>query len=164
VGLKSIRVLIVITIFAFLGSAAVVYLRVTRAATLEQPPVPVEPLVPGSRSETPGTPALAAPSTGIAGVEPAIPFAEADVPSLRNISFAYYSKTARKVSLMGDFNDWVPQPMVKEGSSWKVVVRIPEGTYLYNFLVDGKTVTDPGNKRPTQISSQGFKSSVLVLE
>ena len=99
-GLKGIRVLIVITIFAFLGSAAVVYLRVTRAATLEQPPVPVEPLVPGAQPVTPETPPLTAPSTEISGVEPAIPFAEADVPSLRNISFAYYSKTARKVSLM----------------------------------------------------------------
>ncbi len=85
-------------------------------------------------------------------------------PHLRRPMFSFYSTKAKKVSLIGDFNNWIPQPMIKKSpNKWELVIEVPSGRYLYNFLVDGKVITDPNNKKPPEISSQGFKSSVLDL-
>lgn len=84
---------------------------------------------------------------------------------LRKPKFVYFSSKAKRVELIGDFNDWIPQKMKKVSSNrWELTIEIPEGRYLYNFLVDGKIVLDPNNKRPPELSSQGFKSSVLELK
>ena len=89
---------------------------------------------------------------------------------IRKPKFVYFSKKAKKVSLIGDFNNWVPQPMTKVGANrWELVIEIPtevgsQNKYLYNFLVDGKPTLDPNNKKPPELSKQGFKSSVLELK
>ncbi|MFN3550315.1 MAG: glycogen-binding domain-containing protein [Endomicrobiia bacterium] len=84
---------------------------------------------------------------------------------LRRPKFVYFSSTAKKVSLIGDFNNWIPQQMKKVNTKkWELIVEIPEGRYHYNFLVDGRPVLDPNNKKPSEISKQGFKSSVLELK
>jgi len=89
---------------------------------------------------------------------------------IRKPKFVFFSKKAKKVSLIGDFNNWVPQPMKKvEPNKWELVVEIPtevgsQNKYLYNFLVDGKPILDPNNKKPPELSKQGFKSSVLELK
>lgn len=84
---------------------------------------------------------------------------------IRKPKFVYFSNKAQRVSLIGSFNEWVPQPMQKIGSNrWELTIEIPEGKYLYNFLVDGKIVLDPNNKRPPEMSEKGFKSSVLELK
>jgi len=92
-------------------------------------------------------------------------YMEKEVPTIRNIKFVFFSRQAKKVSLIGDFNDWVPQSLVKVAENrWEITLKIPAGQdYLYNFLVDGKVIIDPNNKKPPQISPQGFKSSVLSL-
>ncbi|MEN3013639.1 MAG: glycogen-binding domain-containing protein [Endomicrobiia bacterium] len=83
---------------------------------------------------------------------------------LRKPKFVYFSSKAKKVALIGDFNNWVPVTMNKVSSSkWELTVEIPEGRYLYNFLVDGKIMLDPNNKQ-TELSKEGFKSSVLELK
>lgn len=85
------------------------------------------------------------------------------LPKIRRPKFVYFSSKAKKVALIGDFNDWIPTPMKKVSSSkWELTLEIPEGRYLYNFLVDGKIVLDPNNKL-SEISKEGFKSSVLDL-
>lgn len=82
---------------------------------------------------------------------------------LRKPKFVYFSSKAKKVALIGDFNNWTPMSMKKVSSSkWELVIEIPEGRYLYNFLVDGKVVLDPNNKY-SEMSKEGFKSSVLDL-
>lgn len=84
---------------------------------------------------------------------------------LRKPKFVYFSSKAKKVELIGDFNDWIPQKMKKVApNKWELTIEIPEGKYLYNFLVDGKVVLDPNNKKPPELSPQGFKSSVLELK
>lgn len=83
---------------------------------------------------------------------------------IRKPRFVYFSSKAKKVALIGSFNDWTPQPMKKTGKNrWELVVEIPEGEYLYNFLVDGKIVLDPNNKN-TALSPKGHKSSVIQLK
>lgn len=82
---------------------------------------------------------------------------------MRRPKFVYFSSKAKKVALIGDFNNWTPISMKKVSSSkWELVIEIPEGRYLYNFLVDGKIVLDPNNKL-SEMSKEGFKSSVLDL-
>ncbi len=83
---------------------------------------------------------------------------------IRKPRFVYFSSKAKKVSLIGSFNDWNPQPMTKVGKNrWELVIEIPEGEYLYNFLVDGKIVLDTNNKN-IALSPKGYKSSVLQLK
>lgn len=84
---------------------------------------------------------------------------------LRKPKFVYFSSKAKKVELIGDFNEWVPQPMKKVApNKWELVIEIPEGKYLYNFIVDNNRILDPNNKKPPELSPLGFKSSVLELK
>lgn len=84
---------------------------------------------------------------------------------LRKPKFVYFSSKAKKVELIGDFNEWIPQPMKKVApNKWELVIEIPEGKYLYNFVVDGNRILDPNNKKPPELSPLGFKSSVLELK
>ncbi len=84
---------------------------------------------------------------------------------IRNIRFVYFSKTATNVSIIGNFNNWLPQKLTKVGSNqWEIILKIQEGKYHYNFIVDGKIILDPNNKRPPEMSSEGFLSSVLDLQ
>ena len=57
---------------------------------------------------------------------------------------------AHKVFVTGTFNNWAPDkvPMKRVNGGWQNEVYIEEGTYDYNFLVDGKTV------KPSQQSEQ----------
>jgi hypothetical protein len=98
-------------------------------------------------------------------IETAAGYMVKDTPPARNIKFVFFSRKAKKVSIIGDFNDWTPQPLTKVSENrWEITIKITSGQeYLYNFLVDGKVTVDPNNKKPPQISPQGFKSSVLSL-
>ncbi|MCS7227676.1 MAG: glycogen-binding domain-containing protein [Endomicrobia bacterium] len=72
---------------------------------------------------------------------------------LRKPKFTYFSSKAKKVELIGDFNEWIPQPMKKVAPNrWELAIEIPEGRYLYNFLVDDKPILDPNNKKPPELS------------
>lgn len=87
------------------------------------------------------------------------------VVKLRKPKFIFFSSIAKKVSIIGDFNDWIEQPMKKiDKNRWELTIEIPEGTYLYNFVVDGKIIVDPNNKKPSKLSKLGYKSSVLELK
>ncbi len=98
-------------------------------------------------------------------IENNVAYIEKSAPTVRNIKFVFFSSKAVKVSLIGDFNDWLPQSLTKVAPNrWEIIVKIPAGQdYLYNFLVDGKVILDPNNTKPPQTSPQGFKSSVLNL-
>ena len=54
---------------------------------------------------------------------------------------------ARKVYLVGDFNDWKPATLAmnREGDEWVFSVYLSPGKHLYKFIVDGKWIIDPGN-------------------
>ncbi len=87
------------------------------------------------------------------------------ITSLRNILFQYRSRKARNVSVIGDFNDWTPQSLTKEKNYvWKITMTLEPDKYLYNYLVDGKVILDPYNRKSEPNTSRGFKSSVLELK
>jgi len=68
----------------------------------------------------------------------------------QKITFSFESSDAKKVILMGDFNNWNPKkhPMKKDDNGeWTKAVILPPGQYEYKFLVDGLWKEDPRNNR-----------------
>lgn len=79
------------------------------------------------------------------------PFFAPDRYSARKMSkpvnFICSAPEARQVCLVGDFNGWNPQahPMNRQPDGrWLLQVPLHHGHHHYAFLVDGKTVLDPG--------------------
>jgi hypothetical protein len=64
-----------------------------------------------------------------------------------NVLFQYKSRSARKVEILGDFNNWSPQPMYRDKNHvWVTVKDLPAGSYRYSFLINGKReIRDPWN-------------------
>ncbi len=65
---------------------------------------------------------------------------------------------ADRVELAGDFNDWTPEPMHREGDAWVLEKVLRPGLYHFAFRVDGERwmvpqgapgITDDGWGRPT---------------
>lgn len=53
---------------------------------------------------------------------------------------------AKKVHLVGDFNQWKAAAMSKQkDGSFATVVKLKPGTYEYKFVVDGQWRVDPDN-------------------
>lgn len=102
--------------------------------------------------EPPGTPA-----------EPAAEAKPAKGKS-RNIGFVYRNSKARKVHLIGDFNDWIPQPLTRDKDhKWSIAIAVAPGDYAYNFVVDGKPLRDPNNPK-TCDAGRGFTNSYLKVK
>src|SRR5262245_18012401 len=61
--------------------------------------------------------------------------------TLRRVQFVLVAPTARKVSVVGDFNGWDAshaeyQAMHRGGGVWSVTAPIPKGHHRYSFIVD----------------------------
>ncbi|MHB9154819.1 MAG: glycogen-binding domain-containing protein, partial [Endomicrobiales bacterium] len=66
----------------------------------------------------------------------------------RNMGFTYRNSRSRRVEIIGDFNEWVPESMAKGSDhQWSITLALPPGEYAYNFVVDGKPIRDPNNAR-----------------
>jgi len=62
------------------------------------------------------------------------------------INFFCFAPQARRVALVGDFNDWRPDanPMIRQpDGSWHIVVPLNHGHHHYQFLVDDRPTLDP---------------------
>jgi hypothetical protein len=72
---------------------------------------------------------------------------------------------ASKAYVSGDFDNWSPNTlqMIKDGEDWVFSVHLSIGKHLYKFLVDGKWITDPGNKLWEQ-NEYSTGNSVLWIE
>jgi hypothetical protein len=83
----------------------------------------------------------------------------------RNILFKFKSIKARSVAIIGDFNEWIPQPLIKGSNNvWELTLQLVPGEYLYNYLIDGKVILDPNNRKEVVVNTvRGFKSSVLKV-
>ena len=89
---------------------------------------------------------------------------EKAVSDKRNIKFLYRNSKAKKVEIIGDFNDWIPQPLAKgDKHSWSATIAIAPGEYAYDFVVNGKPVRDPNNAT-TLNTGRGFTSSLLKVK
>ena len=66
----------------------------------------------------------------------------------RRIQFALPGLKAKKVCLVGEFNQWDEKkhPMKKDpDGTWKKTILLAPGRYEYKFLVDGEWKEDPLN-------------------
>jgi len=57
-------------------------------------------------------------------------------------TFFVWPHGGKSVSIASDFNHWTAQPLVKQGNYFFIVLDIPDGTYEYKFVVDGRWVYD----------------------
>jgi hypothetical protein len=64
-----------------------------------------------------------------------------------SLTLTFEHPDARKVALIGTFNQWTPDEQVKtekEGDLWTFHLNVAPGRYEYAFLVDGRdVVADP---------------------
>ena len=49
-----------------------------------------------------------------------------------------------------------------KNSNWSITVPLKVGEYAYNFIVDGKLIRDPSNRK-TKKTNQKIPSSLLVV-
>jgi hypothetical protein len=72
---------------------------------------------------------------------------------------------AKSVQIAGDFNDWRPEPLRRDGAAsqrWSVNKPLPRGEYRYKFVIDGEWMNDPLNplRKPNPF---GGTDSILRL-
>lgn len=71
-------------------------------------------------------------------------------PRLERVTFKLPGhQDAKKVSVLGTFNSFVPwaNPMKYSNGEWSTEVQIEPGNHVYLFLVDGAEVLDPANPK-----------------
>ena len=61
------------------------------------------------------------------------------------ILFQALSEEARSVEVAGDFNQWVPESLLRRDTPglWQKVIPITSGRWRYKFIVDGEWQLDP---------------------
>jgi len=62
--------------------------------------------------------------------------------SMRTVEFCFQNSGTGVVKISGDFNEWQPKEMEKDGTLWKLLIDLPFGEYHYKYLVDGQDVID----------------------
>ncbi|HEY7236587.1 MAG TPA: isoamylase early set domain-containing protein [Gemmatimonadaceae bacterium] len=85
------------------------------------------------------------------------------------VQFVLVAPTARKVQVVGDFNDWDAShaeysAQHRGGGVWSVTAAVPEGHHRYSFVVDDSVwVADPTAPRLLD-DDFGMPNSALVVE
>jgi hypothetical protein len=84
---------------------------------------------------------------------------------LQDVTLSIYLPKAKSVGVMGAFNDWDAKrsPMTRGADgSWTITLRLPPGSYEYQFMTNGNTrMTDP--TAPATDSEFGEANSVLTV-
>jgi hypothetical protein len=86
----------------------------------------------------------------------------------RSVQFVLVAPTARKVQVVGDFNDWDASHAEyraehRGGGVWSVTAAVPEGHHRYSFVVDDSLwVADPTAPRALD-DDFGMPNSALVV-
>lgn len=80
------------------------------------------------------------------------------------VLFQAMSKNARGVEIAGDFNNWIPEPLLRRGFEglWQKVIPITKGVFRYKFIVDGEWQLDPYQPLQ-QVNAFGTFDSYLEL-
>ena len=82
--------------------------------------------------------------------------------------FRYVDTDAKKVFLVGDFNNWSPNtyPMkdLNDDGHWSLFYPLRPGTYQYKFVVDGRWIPDSRNQDSEPDGFDGINSVVKVPE
>ena len=85
--------------------------------------------------------------------------------TLKPVSFICFAPEAKRVTVMGDFNDWDPnaQPLKRQpDGSWTAHVTLGHGHHHYLFVVDGKSMLDPRAQGIAR-NEQNEKVSLLAV-
>ena len=86
-------------------------------------------------------------------------------PKRQRVTFSFEAPKAKKVNLMGDFNEWdvAKHPMKKDNDGiWRKIVMLSPGRYEYKFLVDGKWQNDPQNEQICQNGYGSYNNYLIV--
>lgn len=61
------------------------------------------------------------------------------------VLFQAFNRGAQSVEIVGDFNQWVPEPLFSREPPglWQKVLCLPQGAYRYKLIVDGEWQMDP---------------------
>jgi hypothetical protein len=110
---------------------------------------------------------VGSPDTMVGGLTPVT--AASSTVSVQQVQFAVTARSASRVSLVGDFNDWsataTPLQQSSANGVWTVIVPLAPGRHRYAFVVDGKTwVADDGAARAPDSDFDAPSSVVLVGE
>jgi hypothetical protein len=81
--------------------------------------------------------------------------------------FVFHSRTARSVSVVGDFNRWNAETTrmtrATDGDLWSVTLPIMPGRHLYGFMVDDSVfVLDPREQKGRD-ADLGVEASVIIV-
>lgn len=80
------------------------------------------------------------------------------------ITFEYFAPEARKVQLVGSFNNWSSsETELKKDKTgrWQISLALPPGRYEYRYLVDGNWQND---QRPIKCVKNPYGSLNSVIE
>jgi 1,4-alpha-glucan branching enzyme len=85
----------------------------------------------------------------------------------KKIQFSVKAADAKKVSLVGEFNNWNPDadPMQRdENDTWTKAKMLSPGNIEYKFWVDGEWMQDPENLRacPNRFGTQNNVAKVIL--
>jgi len=89
---------------------------------------------------------------------------KAGKPQFRRIEFKLKGfDNAKEVFIAGSFNSWAAKniPLKKQDGCWIGNVDCEPGNVSYQFIVDGRWITDPEN--PKFVTENGYKHSVLIV-
>ncbi len=81
------------------------------------------------------------------------------------VKFSYLNKNAKKVFLVGDFNNWdseIDEMKLDQFGVWYIVKKLPKGVYGYMFVVDNKWIIDPSNPYTMMDMNHNLKSYTKV--
>lgn len=100
-----------------------------------------------------------------AGDPEGFPWPSAPTRTPEGVVFTIEAPDARRVQLVGDFNEWALEGSEMEpvGRIWKKVLKLPPGRYRYRYVVDGSWFSDPLNA-DVEPAPYGGHNSVLILD
>ena len=84
---------------------------------------------------------------------------------VKPVSFILMAPEARRVSVVGDFNQWdsSANPLKRRiDGGWSALVELPHGHHRYQFLVDGQPVLDPRGQGVSRLNKHERASLIAV--
>jgi len=83
-------------------------------------------------------------------------------PTPTAITFTYMDPNATTVEVAGEFNNWKPEALTKDGAgNWSKTVELEDGQYGYKLVVDGEWKFDPKNPRRKMVND--IENSAIIV-
>lgn len=81
--------------------------------------------------------------------------------------FVFYSRTARTVSVVGDFNGWdasnARMTRASDGDLWSITIPVVPGRHMYGFMVNDSSFVLDSHAQTARDPDLGTKASVIVV-